>query len=287
MAYAGPTFYADNAKALKIKETANVHFREKDYQKALDLYSSIINQYDDRVMLDTIRIARCNRAACYLNLGEYQNCIDDCNIALLFVSASPTITEKAKFRLAKATKALDDIDDQRRATDPTYLGRPKYDVETRMREQMRESSASSAKFQSTDAEEHRPFGYVVRMKNHDPEYVHMRDMVPASLMAGPPRGGREAYDTRRDAFVKRIVTSHEPELMKKHPWTCFSCGNPATTWIHSPVSDLASFYPIIKDYARPICENGGNCAKVTRAAMEKAERDDPEIAGEDGVRIKM
>jgi tetratricopeptide (TPR) repeat protein len=59
------------AKALEIKEVANVHFRAKEYEKALDLYSSIINQYDDRVMINTINIARCNRAACYLNLGEY------------------------------------------------------------------------------------------------------------------------------------------------------------------------------------------------------------------------
>jgi hypothetical protein len=40
------------------------------YQRALDLYSTIINQYDDRVMHETIRIARCNRAACFLELGK-------------------------------------------------------------------------------------------------------------------------------------------------------------------------------------------------------------------------
>ncbi|KAJ6620047.1 hypothetical protein B0H10DRAFT_2023420 [Mycena sp. CBHHK59/15] len=287
MAYAGPTFYADNAKALEIKDVANTHFRAKEYQKALDLYTSIINQYDDRVMIDTINVVRCNRAACYLNLRDYQRCIDDCNIVLLFVS-SDSVTEKARFRLAKATKALDDIDDQCRAADPTYPGRPKYDVQERMRAQMRESSANSAKFQPADGvEEHRPFGYVVRMKDHDPEYVHMRDMVPASLMSGPVRGSQDAYATRRDAFVKKIVATHEPELMKKHAWKCFSCNKAATTWIHSPVADLTSFYPIIKDYGRPICESGGNCAKVTRAAMEKAEREDPELVRESGVRIKM
>ncbi|KAJ7447086.1 hypothetical protein B0H11DRAFT_2248513 [Mycena galericulata] len=156
-----------------------------------------------------------------------------------------------------------------------------------MREQMRESSANSAKFQSTDIEEHRPVSYVVRMKGHDPEYVHMRDMVPASLMAGPPRGGQAAYDTRRDAFVKKIVATHEPELMQKHPWKCANCGKSATTWLHSPICHIAAFYPVIKDYAQPICEQGGDCAKATRAAMEKAEREDPEIAGEDGVRIKI
>ncbi|KAJ7041788.1 hypothetical protein C8F04DRAFT_1078710 [Mycena alexandri] len=286
-AHAGPTFYADNAKALEIKETANVHFRAKDYQKALDLYTSIINQYDDRIMLETIAIARCNRAACYLNLEQYQNCIDDCNITLLFVSSNPNVATKAEFRLAKATRALDDIDAQKKAVDPSYPGRPKYDIAERMREQMRQSSANSAKFRNTDAEEHRPFGYVVRMKGHNPEYVHMRDMVPASLTLGAPRGGEAAYETRREAFVKRIVLSHEPELMQKHPWTCFNCGKAATAWIHSPVSDLASFYPIIKDYARPICEREGSCATITRTAMEKAETEDSEIAREDGVRIKM
>ncbi|KAJ7767231.1 hypothetical protein B0H16DRAFT_1882592 [Mycena metata] len=286
-AHAGPTFFADNAKALEIKEAANALFRAKDYQKALDLYSSIINQYDDRVMLATIAIARCNRAACYLNLEQYQNCIDDCNISLLFQTFNPNVAEKAKFRLAKATKALDDIDAEKKAADPSYPGRPKYDVAERMREQMRESSASSAKFQNADTEEHRPFGYVVRMKDHDPEYVHMRDMVPASLTFKAPQGGEAAYATRRDAFVKRIVLSHEPELMQKHPWKCFNCGKTATAWIHSPVANLASFYPIIKDYARPVCEREGSCATITRTAMEKADREDPEISREAGVRIKM
>ncbi|KAJ6514726.1 hypothetical protein DFH09DRAFT_252689 [Mycena vulgaris] len=104
MAHAGPTFFADNAMALEIKDTANAHFRAKEYQAALDLYSSIINQYDDRVMHDTIRIARCNRAACHLNLGEYQRCIDDCHIALLFMSTNPAMTEKAEFGLRKLRK---------------------------------------------------------------------------------------------------------------------------------------------------------------------------------------
>ncbi|KAJ7447088.1 hypothetical protein B0H11DRAFT_2083263 [Mycena galericulata] len=118
MAYAGPTFFADNAKALEIKETANVHFRNKEYQKAVDLYSSIINQYDDRVMLATISVVRCNRAACYLNLGEYQRCIDDCYISLLFQTSTPGLADKARFRLQQATKALDEIDEQKRAVDP-------------------------------------------------------------------------------------------------------------------------------------------------------------------------
>ncbi|KAJ7157615.1 hypothetical protein C8R43DRAFT_1125292 [Mycena crocata] len=287
MATAGPTFYSDNAKALEIKDVANAHYRAGEHQKALDLYSSIINQYDDRVMINTICIARCNRAACYLTLGEYQRCIDDCNIALLFQMSSLTLHDKARYRLAAATKALDDIDDQKHAADPTYPGRPKYDVGERIREQMRESSASSAKFQPKNVEEHRPFGYTVRLKGHDPEYIQMRDMVPVSLAHEAPRAGGKAYEAKRDAFVRRIVTTHEPELMEKHPWTCSNCGKPATTWLHSPISALAGWFPVIKDYARPICEKGGSCAKLIRTAMDKAEREDPEIAGESGDRVKM
>ncbi|KAJ6459465.1 hypothetical protein C8R47DRAFT_1162058 [Mycena vitilis] len=284
MASAGPTFYADNAKALEIKDAANIQFRAGAYQTALDLYSSIITQYDDRVMMETINIARCNRAACYLNLEQYQSCVDDCHIVLLFQS-KPSIMAKAEHRLAMATKALDDIDAERRTTDPTYPGRPKYDVEERMREQMRASSASSAKFQPEATEEHRPFGYVVRMNGHNPEYVRMRDMVPASMTLAAPRNAEEVK--RRDAFVRRVAQSHESELMAQEQWECFACGKAATAWLHSPVADLTSFYPIIKDYARPVCEKGGKCAEATRVAMDKADREDPEISRERGVRIKM
>ncbi|KAJ7253435.1 hypothetical protein C8J57DRAFT_1348072 [Mycena rebaudengoi] len=289
-AYAKPTFYGDNAKALEIKEVANVHFRAKEYEKALDLYSSIINQYDDRVMINTINIARCNRAACYLNLGEYQRCIDDCHIVLLFRSDTPNLMEKAKLRLEGATKALDDIDEKRRAVDPSYKGRPKYDIQERMRQQMRESSENSAKFQPDDGvEEHRPLAYVVRLLNHEPEYVDMRDMVPVSLTSANPKRAsesKEAYATRREAFVRRIVIAHEPELMQKHAWRCFSCGQKATTWIHSPVADLTAWVPVIKDCARPVCEQG-RCAEAGRAEVDKADREDPDIATETGVRIRM
>ncbi|KAJ7817749.1 hypothetical protein B0H14DRAFT_2841581 [Mycena olivaceomarginata] len=286
MAYAGPTFLTDTAKALEIKEIANTHFRAKEYQKALDIYSDIINQYSKRVMIETIRVSRCNRAACYLHLGEYQRCIDECHIVMFYVG-SPALVEKAEYRLAKATQALDDIDAEKRAVDPTYPGRPKYNVFDRIRDQLDEASASSAKFQDTSVEEHRPLGYVVRMKSHDPEYIYMRDVVPTSLISEHMHRDTAAYETRRDAFVRKIVMDHEPELMQKHPWKCSSCGKSATTWVHSPVSDIASFYPVIKDYARPICEKGGKCEQATRAAMEKVERDDLEIASEEGVRIKM
>ncbi|KAF8173592.1 hypothetical protein K438DRAFT_1980850 [Mycena galopus ATCC 62051] len=285
-AYSGPTFYADNAEALKIKETANIHFRAGEYKKALEIYTSIINTYSKRVMVETIRVARCNRAACYLHLGEYQRCIDECHIVLMYIG-SPALMEKARHRLVKADLALDDIDAQKRALDPTYPGRPKYDVQERIREQLEEASVSSAKFQDRDVEEHRPFAYVVRMKEHDPEYVHMRDMVPIGLMLEPSSDARDAYEARRDAFVRNIVATHEPELMGKHPWTCFSCKKPATAWIHSLISDLASFYPLLKDYARPICEKGGNCERITRLAMARAEKYDPEIMREEGVRIEM
>ncbi|KAK7006232.1 hypothetical protein R3P38DRAFT_3037446 [Favolaschia claudopus] len=285
MAYSGPDFFKENAKALEIKESANAHFRAKEYQKACDIYSEIIDRFSGRVMIETTRVARCNRAACYLNLGEYQRCIDDCNI-VMFYMGSPELVEKARYRREKATQSLDEIDAQRREADPLYTGRPEYNVNERIRDQLREADESSAAFQTdTTVEEHRPFGYVVRMKDHDPEYVHMRDMLPISMMLSEPRSSREA--DRLVAFVKKIVTSHEPELMTKHPWKCYSCGVAATTWIHSPISELASFYPIIKDYARPICEKGGKCEKDARAKMKKAETEDWEIARETGVRIKM
>jgi hypothetical protein len=46
----------------------------------------------------------------------------------MFYVGSPALVEKAEYRLAKATQALDDIDAEKRAVDPTYPGRPKYNV---------------------------------------------------------------------------------------------------------------------------------------------------------------
>ena len=50
----------------------------------------------------------------------------------MFYFGSPALVEKAKYRLEKATKALDDIDAEKRAIDPTYPGRPKYNIYVRV-----------------------------------------------------------------------------------------------------------------------------------------------------------
>ncbi|KAJ6466846.1 hypothetical protein C8R45DRAFT_1219202 [Mycena sanguinolenta] len=287
MAYSRPWFSADHIKILEVKEIANIHFRAGQYEQALEMYTGLINRYSKRPLLETVRLARCNRAACYLQLGEYQRCVDECNIVLFYVNR-PAIMDKAKHRLAQATKALDDIDAEKRAIDPDYPGRPKYDIQERMKEQLYEASASSAKFSETQIEKHKPFGYMVRIKDPEPEYLPMRDMVPLSLTSEPLGGPElELYRASRDEFVRKIVTIHETELMQQHLWRCFSCGKFAMEWIHYPISDLTHALPLIMDYARPICEKGGNCEKVTRAAMQKAEKEDSEIAKELGVRIRM
>ncbi|KAF7312727.1 hypothetical protein MIND_00287600 [Mycena indigotica] len=294
-AFGGPTFFQDNARANELKDEANALFRARDFDGALAAYTDIINTYDDRVMIDTIRTIRCNRAACFLNLGDqrfdsnatattkdearrlnaaaaeaYQGCVDDCNIVVLFLG-SESVTEKAKLRRKLATKGLNDIDALRKAADPTYPGRPKYDVDERRRQQMQESSALAAKFvDKTVREEHRPFEYAVRREYDDEEYVSMRDMVPISLMRGPrSEEEKDSFDAKLGAFVRKIVTAHEPELMSTSDWKCFVCNEKATTWLHAPIANLESFYPIINDYGRPICHKRGRCAETAKTDMKK------------------
>jgi hypothetical protein len=42
----------------------NGHLRAGEYQQALEVYSRVVNEFSRRVMIETIRVARCNRAAC-------------------------------------------------------------------------------------------------------------------------------------------------------------------------------------------------------------------------------
>ena len=64
-------------EADQLREKGNLAVKRKDFKEALDLYSSaiVLSSGDYRLF--------CNRALCYLKLGQPQNSLDDCEQSLL------------------------------------------------------------------------------------------------------------------------------------------------------------------------------------------------------------
>ena len=63
-------------KALNFKNKGNEHFKNKEYNKAIECYSQAIT-------LNTMDPTYYgNRAACYFAMRKYDKCIEDCNDAI-------------------------------------------------------------------------------------------------------------------------------------------------------------------------------------------------------------
>lgn len=63
-------FLCYTALASKLKEKANALYRQKSFAKANEVYRLIIERYANNVPAQLIRTTRCNRAACFIELGE-------------------------------------------------------------------------------------------------------------------------------------------------------------------------------------------------------------------------
>lgn len=63
-------------KALKAKEEGNAAYKKKEFEKAIEHYSKAIELDDSDVSFLT------NRAAVYLEMGKYTECIEDCEKAV-------------------------------------------------------------------------------------------------------------------------------------------------------------------------------------------------------------
>ncbi|CAL1375661.1 unnamed protein product [Linum trigynum] len=64
------------AQALKEKELGNAAYKKKDFETAIAHYTKAIELYDEDISFIT------NRAAVYLEMGKYEECIKDCDKAV-------------------------------------------------------------------------------------------------------------------------------------------------------------------------------------------------------------
>ncbi|CAI0413745.1 unnamed protein product [Linum tenue] len=64
------------AQALKEKELGNAAYKKKDFETAIAHYTKAIELYDEDISFIT------NRAAVYLEMGKYEDCIKDCDKAV-------------------------------------------------------------------------------------------------------------------------------------------------------------------------------------------------------------
>jgi tetratricopeptide (TPR) repeat protein len=99
-----PEIIPQTSEEWKIK--GDDSYRSKDYQKAVDSYSQAINNQIDKNASYYL-----NRAASYLMLGNYQEVLKDCDMAISIEPNNP----KPYFRKATALKSIGRFEDARKA----------------------------------------------------------------------------------------------------------------------------------------------------------------------------
>ena len=102
-------------KSLKLKEEGNNYFKEKKYKKAIEKYSEAIEETRGMMYLYT------NRAMAYIQVGEYNKAIEDCDRVIqyyeLFEEELNKNVDTYTKALIRKAKALMNIKDYQEAKD--------------------------------------------------------------------------------------------------------------------------------------------------------------------------
>ena len=110
-----PLLHLAPAEAIDAKARGNTHFKAKEWDAAIECYTSAIDLTHPKAVERATFFA--NRAACHAKLGEHPNVVEDCTAAL---ALQPDYT-KALLRRAVAQEALGDpsaaLEDAKRAAE--------------------------------------------------------------------------------------------------------------------------------------------------------------------------
>ncbi|KAF8202371.1 hypothetical protein BJ912DRAFT_439814 [Pholiota molesta] len=284
--------------ALVIKETANKLYSAKDFSGAAAKYTAILDQFSHTSTISPlfIRVIRCNRAACLIELGRHQDAIPDLQ-EVIHIKARATsredqaVTHKAHFRLAccfcelgRFAEAVDEMKTYRQLVG----GQPKQE-ETRLytkilsglvpqdplpplARSMPPPLAPATRTvpihtHSTTTGQHnlQQVRYEVRVFNVEYPIVK-HDVVPMTLCSSHPP------EVQTKMFLANLVTKYHDELVKSRSWNCWNCPARAVSLVHTPASYLHLQDAHVIDFAQPVCVNGGWCENAARTMMDEEMR---------------
>ena len=105
-------------KSLKLKEEGNIFFKEKKYKKAIEKYTEAIEETRGMMYLYT------NRAMAYIQVGEYNKAIEDCDRVIQYyelfeeeLNKNVDTYTKALIRKAKALLSIKDYQEAKDTID--------------------------------------------------------------------------------------------------------------------------------------------------------------------------
>ena len=94
---------SQESSAMKLKEEGNQAYKNKDYRRAIQLYSQAINVNPQDPNFYS------NRALCYFNLEDYFKCVNDCDHAIQLNASFTKAYKKKASALAHILKFEDAV----------------------------------------------------------------------------------------------------------------------------------------------------------------------------------
>ncbi|KAF6758920.1 hypothetical protein DFP72DRAFT_1064424 [Ephemerocybe angulata] len=262
-----------------IKAAGNQLFSKKEYAKAAETYTTIVEafgQLPGTISVELIRTVLANRAACYLELLSQSRRRLSRNLDQISTDTNNTTTHHAKgvlpprsklLLLGRYDEALLHLDRYRRLNGTPHA------TETELRMHILEKQANENQNQSP-GNDMKPIEYevlVIKGANgmQHPPLVYKEEAYQELCVPSP-----SAIQSK--AFLVYLVQKHHDEIMGMQRWVCWQCPKGAVSISHNPMSYLNVPEPRVVDFALPVCENGGKCDREARAffqhEMEMAQR---------------
>ncbi|KIM47209.1 hypothetical protein M413DRAFT_440707 [Hebeloma cylindrosporum] len=266
--------------AVQLKGTANELFSAKNYEGASSLYTKIIRDFAERADPEFIRGVQCNRAACMIEMGDFQGAIPDLEEVIRKAPKEANslktigLTQKAHHRLArclfelgKLTDALKEMDRYR-----DIPGGGTTEAATTLRNRiieaivLRDESRASTRVPSSGNSKVLRYEVKVTVPDQPSVSIVNYDTVALSLCTMHPP------EMPTKMFLADLVKKYHESIMQERNWTCWNCRRKAVSLVHTPGSYLHLAEPMVVDFAQPVCVNGGECDKAARKMMDEERR---------------
>ncbi|KAF4622238.1 hypothetical protein D9613_009381 [Agrocybe pediades] len=243
-----------------MKRKANLLYARKMFAPAKDLYTRILRDIADseKGNTDLSCTIRCNRAACYIELGEYPRAVLDLSpVVGPAHTGLLSLYAKAYYRLSRAFLEMGHAEEARRH----------FDNYVRMAGATASNDPAAKELQRKIHERAgrsnplmRPIMYQVRVltKEAGEEEFVKEEFVPAELCAADPPKDRTIE------LLKYLLRKYDKEVRDSRPWKCWNCGRPANSITHTPSSFLHHPVPLVIDFSQPVCMNSGPCDMAGR-----------------------
>ncbi|KAF9559839.1 TPR-like protein [Agrocybe pediades] len=260
-----------STQATELKKRANALYCEKRFHDAEKLYTQILTgTRPENVAHDEfMKTIWSNRAACYIELDQYEKAIID--LSLVLGKERPTSTTgiypKAYYRLARSFLELGHYEEARRYMNDYVQLKGENAFRDPAVKALHDRIDKTPLPNLSDSPT-RPILYLIKiLTDGGPNSADLikHERVPVSLLTANIESDRELFN----CYLATTARRYDQEIFDMRPRLCWDCGCRATCLSHTPAAYFANVVPTITSFILPVCRAGGPCDKEAKLFMHE------------------